>query len=389
MRVVGFEVFVCRSPLRRVMWSLQPSSHGSPRIANFIEAVIVRLSSSNGLVGYGQTVGVRFKGAGILPVGEKCKRLLEDIVRPKILGRKLYGNVALWRELRNVLSGEAYGKHALAGVDIALWDLKGKSLGLPVYDLLGGAYRKTVRLYASKIPGVTDVKNDEEIELFVSRLRLLKEEGYGAFKIGGGLGVDADAYSVELAREILGSECAIMLDAGCAYNRDEAYRLGKRLEDFDVEWFEAPLKPEDIAGYMELTRNLDVKIATDVHSDPKQIIELLRGDGVDVILSDVTSNEGITQVKRISELADLFNVDFSIHAGWHISSIGYAASAHVASSIPNLNFQEGRVQFNDNPLGNPILKRPLKIENGNITVPEGPGLGIEINEEALSRYVVD
>ena len=389
MRIVDFEAFVCRSPLKRVMWSLQPSSCGFPRTADFIEAVIVRLSSSNGLVGYGQTIGVCFKGSRILPVGEKCKRLLEDIVRPKILGMKLYRNVVLWMKLRDILSVEAYGKYALACVDIALWDLKGKSLGLPLYDLLGGAYRKTVRLYASKIPGVTDVENDEEIDLFCRRLRLLKEEGYGAFKIGGGLGVDADAYSVELAREILGSECAIMLDAGCAYDRDDAYRLGKRLEDFDVEWFEAPLKPEDIAGYVELARNLDIKIATDVHSDPRQIIELLREDGIDVILGDVTSDGGITQVKRISEMADLFNVDFSVHTGWHISSIGYAASAHVASSIPNLNFQEGRAQFNDNPLGNPILKRPLKIENGSIIVPEGPGLGIEINEEALNRYVVD
>ena len=343
-----------------------------PSKSNFIEAVIVRLSSSNGLVGYGQTVGVCFKGSRILPIGERCKRLLEDIVQPKILGMKLYGNVVLWRKLRDVLSGEAYGKHALASVDIALWDLKGKSLGLPLYALLGGAYRKAVRLYASKIPSVTDVKNEEETDLLIRRLRLPKEEGYRAFKIGGGLGIDADAYSVELAREILGSECAIMLDAGCAYDRDEAYRLGKRLQDFDVEWFEAPLKPEDIAGYVELARNLDVKIATDVHSDPRQIIELLREDGIDVILGDVTSDEGITQVKRISEIADLFNVDFSVHTGWHISSIGYVASAHVALSIPNLNFQEGRVQFNYNPLGNSILKRLLKIENGSIILPEGP-----------------
>jgi len=389
MRIVGFEAFVCRSPLKKVMWSLQPTSRGLPRTANFIEAVIVRLSSSNGLVGYGQTVGVCFKGSRILPIGEICKRLLEDIVRPKILGMRLYNNVVLWRKLRDALSGEAYGNHALASADIALWDLKGKSLGLPLYDLLGGACRKAVRLYASKIPGVTDVKNEEEIDLLIRRLRLLKGKGYRAFKIGGGIGIDADAYSVELAREILGSECAIMLDAGCAYDRDEAYRLGKRLQDLDVEWFEAPLKPEDIAGYVELTRNLDVKIATDVHSDPWQIIELLRKDGIDVILGDVTSNEGITQVKRISEIADLFNVDFSVHTGWHISSIGYAASAHIASSIPNLNFQEGRVQFDDNPLGNPILKRPLRIENGNIIVPEGPGLGIEINEEALNKYVVN
>jgi len=288
---------------------------------------------------------------------------LEYIVRPKVVGMRLYDNIVLWREIRNALSGEVYGNRALACVDIALWDLKGKSLGLPLYDLLGGAYRKTVRLYASKIPGVTDVKDEKEIDLFTKRLRLFRERGYRAFKIGGGLGIYADAYSVELAREILGPECTIMLDAGCAYDRDEAYRLGKRLQDFDVEWFEAPLKPEDIAGYVELAQNLDVKIATDVHSDHRQIIELLRENGIDVILGDVTSDEGITQVKRMSEIADLFNADFSVHTGWHISSIGYAASAHVASSIPNLNFQEGRVQFDDNPLGNPILKRPHSQDN--------------------------
>ena len=389
MKIVDFETFVCKAPLKRVMWSLQPWSGGLHRTANFIETVIVKLSTSNGLVGYGQTVGVCFKESRILSAGEICKRLLEYIVRPKVVGMRLYDNIVLWREIRNALSGEVYGNRALACVDIALWDLKGKSLGLPLYDLLGGAYRKTVRLYASKIPGVTDVKDEKEIDLFTKRLRLFRERGYRAFKIGGGLGIYADAYSVELAREILGPECTIMLDAGCAYDRDEAYRLGKRLQDFDVEWFEAPLKPEDIAGYVELAQNLDVKIATDVHSDHRQIIELLRENGIDVILGDVTSDEGITQVKRMSEIADLFNADFSVHTGWHISSIGYAASAHVASSIPNLNFQEGRAQFDDNPLGNPILKRPLKIENGNIIVPEGPGLGIEVNEEALKMYVVN
>ena len=386
MKIIKIEAFVCRSQLKRPMWSLQPWRGGLPRIADFIESVIIKVSSSDGLVGYGQTVGVRFQGPKILSIGAECKRLVEKIVSPKIRGENLYENEVIWRKLWKDLKSKTYGRAVLAGVDVALWDLKGKALGLPLYALLGGAYRKTVRLYASKVPGLKNINDEKETSLLVERLRLLMKKGYTAFKLGGGLGVESDIRSVEVARETVGSKCKIMFDAGCVYDLKEAFKLGKHLQDLDVEWFETPLPPNKMEGYAELAHKLDIKIATDAHPDPSQVLSLLTEDGIDVVLSDVTSGGGITVSKRIAAMTELFNVEFSVHAGWHISAIGYAASAHLSASAPNLNFQEGRIHFEDNPLGNSMLKEPLKVENGYLRVPEDAGLGIEIDEEALLRY---
>ena len=386
MKIIKIEAFVCRSQLKRPMWSLQPWRGGLPRIADFIESVIIKVSSSDGLVGYGQTVGVRFQGPKILSIGAECKRLVEKIVSPKIRGENLYENEVIWRKLWKDLKSKTYGRAVLAGVDVALWDLKGKALGLPLYALLGGAYRKTVRLYASKVPGLKNINDEKETSLLVERLRLLMKKGYTAFKLGGGLGVESDIRSVEVARETVGSKCKIMFDAGCVYDLKEAFKLGKHLQDLDVEWFETPLPPNKMEGYAELAHKLDIKIATDAHPDPSQVLSLLTEDGIDVVLSDVTSGGGITVSKRIATMTELFNVEFSVHAGWHISAIGYAASAHLSASAPNLNFQEGRIHFEDNPLGNSMLKEPLKVENGYLRVPEDAGLGIEIDEEALLRY---
>jgi len=386
MKIINIEAFVCRSQLKKPMWSLQPWRGGLPRIADFIESVIIKVSSSDGLFGYGQTVGVRFQGPKILSIGAECKRLVEKIVSPKIRGENLYENEVVWRKLWKDLKGKTYGRAVLAGVDVALWDLKGKALGLPLYALLGGAYRKTVRLYASKVPGLKNINDEKETSLLVERLRLLMKKGYTAFKLGGGLGVESDIRSVEVARETVGSKCKIMFDAGCVYDLKEAFKLGKHLQDLDVEWFETPLPPNKMEGYAELAHKLDIKIATDAHPDPSQVLSLLTEDGIDVVLSDVTSGGGITVSKRIATMTEMFNVEFSVHAGWHISAIGYAASAHLSASAPNLNFQEGRIHFEDNPLGNSMLKEPLKVENGYLRVPEDAGLGIEIDEEALLRY---
>jgi L-alanine-DL-glutamate epimerase-like enolase superfamily enzyme len=369
------------------MWSLQPWHEGRARKADFIEAVIVKVSSSDGVVGYGQSVGVRFQGPRIIPIGAECKRILETVVSPLIMGESYYDNEVLWGRLRLALRDKPHGLRVLSGVDMALWDLKGKALDLPVCHLLGGAYREEIRLYASKVPGVMDADDEGEADTLIGRLRHLKREGYTAFKLGGGLGVEADIQTVKIAQKAVGPHCKIMLDAGCVYSFEEALRLGKALQDLGVEWFETPLPPSDMKGYAELSRRIDVKIATDAHPRLGQVLSLLSQRGVDVVLSDVTSGGGITVSRRIAWLTELFGGEFSTHAGWHISAIGYAASAHLSATVPNLNYQEGRIHFGDNPLGNPILKAPLEIENGFLKVPVGPGLGIEVDEEAISQYV--
>lgn len=386
MRVSEVEAFLCRAVFREPIWSLQPWRDGRYRWADRLEFVLVRVTSSDGLVGYGEARGVRFKGPEIVSVGEECKRLVEKVVAPELVGRDPLDSGVLWGDMRRKVDGEIYGNLALSGVDVALWDLKGKALDVPVYTLLGGKYRSRVRLYASKVPGIIDPKSEDEAETLAKRLNELLKEGYTAFKLGGGLGLEADLRSVEIARETVGEDCKIMLDAGCAYGFEEAVRLGKKLQKFGVEWFEAPLRPSDLDGYVRLASELDLKVATDVHPKPRQVAELLSRGKVDVFLSDVTSSGGITASKMIADLTGLRDVEFSTHAGWHITGVGYAASVHLSAAVPNLNFQEGRIHYDANPFGNAILAKPLRVKDGFLQVPEGAGLGIEVDEKKVLRY---
>jgi len=385
VKIVNVDAIVCRASVEAPLWSLQPYSRGRYRLADHVETTIVKLASNDGLVGYGETPGVSFHGPKIISIGTECKRLIERIVAPKILGKNLLDNSIIWRRIHQALKGEPYGRLTLSGLDIALWDLIGRSLDLPIYRLLGGRYRRKIKLYASKIPGIINLDNDEEAETLAKRLSRTVDEGYSAFKLGGGLGVEADTRSVEIARETVGEKCKIMLDAGCAYNLEDALKLGKRLEDLHVEWFEAPLHPNEMDGYVKLADRLKLKIATDVHPEPNQVIKLLVKGGVGVVLSDITAGGGITISRKIVELTDLFNVEFSTHAGWNITSIGYAGSAQLSAVVPNLNFQEGRIHYSDNPFGDRILMDPIRVTRGFLHVPDGPGLGVKVNEEALCQ----
>ncbi|MDH5687601.1 MAG: mandelate racemase/muconate lactonizing enzyme family protein [Candidatus Bathyarchaeota archaeon] len=388
MKIASVDAIVCRSSVEKPMWSLQPWRGGQYRLADFVECTFVKVASSDGLVGYGQTPGVRFHGPRVTSVGAHCRRLIEQVIAPEIVGEDSLDSSILWRRLHRTLLSETYSRSSLSAVDIALWDLKGKTLGLPIYRLLGGRYRKVIELYASKVPGIMNLDSDKEEEVLVDRLSKLSREGYSAFKLGAGLGLETDTRSVEIARDTVGEKSKIMLDAGCAYDLDKALTLGKRLQDLDVEWFEAPLPPSEIDGYVKLAEGLDVKIATDVHPEPVQVTNLLSMGGVDVVLTDVTTGGGMTASRKIVELTDLYNVECSTHQGWHATAIGYAASAHLSAVAPNLHFQEGRIHYGDNPFGNPILERPLTVERGILRVPEGSGLGVELKEEAIGRYEV-
>lgn len=388
MKIVSVDAIVCRAPVENPMWSLQPWRGGQYRLADFVECTFVKVASSDGLVGYGQTPGVRFRGSRVTSIGAHCKELIEHVMAPEIVGEDPIDNSVLWRRLHRTLRNETYGKSSLSAVDVALWDLKGKTLGLPIYRLLGGRYRKVIELYASKVPGITNLDSDKEEEALADRLSKLSREGYSAFKLGGGLGLETDTRSVEIARDTVGEKSKIMLDAGCAYNLGKALTLGKWLQDLDVEWFEAPLPPSEIDGYVKLAEGLDLKIATDVHPEPIQVTNLLSMGGADVVLTDVTTGGGITASRRIAELTDLYNVECSTHQGWHATAIGYAASAQLSAIAPNFNFQEGRIHYGDNPFGDPILEQPLTVERGVLCVPEGPGLGVELKDEAIAQYEV-
>jgi L-alanine-DL-glutamate epimerase-like enolase superfamily enzyme len=274
--------------------------------------------------------------------------------------------------------------HALSGIDIALWDIKGKAEGKPVHELLGGAKRDRVRAYASMLMPDTPEETAE-------RVARLCDDGFTAVKLGWGpLGRDPKQ-DVALAAAAKGAagDAEILIDAGLGYGRDAATAIGvaRELERLGVFWLEEPFEPDEYEAYAELADAVEVRVAAGEQDTTLWgFRELIERGHVDLVQPDVTRCGGITELLRIAEFAQERGVETVPHA-WK-SGIIKAASLHVNAVLPDALFQEYCVA--DTPINTSLTRQRLPIDaDGNVAVPTGPGLGIELDDEVLARYRVD
>jgi D-galactarolactone cycloisomerase len=343
-----------------------------------VSTVLVRLITDDGLVGHGEAKGV------LVPkvVAEIIEHLLAGVVR----GADPFDVDVLWHRMYSRMRGrghyQGFMQEAIAGVDIALWDLMGKATGRPICALLGGRYRREMRVYASALPGLgTRWTRDDEARLGAAA-RAFAARGFTAMKIGIGYGIDADVRSVEVVREATGPETLILADALGSYDLATAIRLGERLAELRVGWFETPLPPEDLDGYVELGRRLPVPVTNDFVFTSRALQDLLRR-GARIVVQPEVIKVGITECRRIALLADLFDLPYAPHVSIG-SAIQFAATTHLAASCPNFMISE--YWAGENPLGNAILREPLLLRDSHVLVPDGPGLGIELDEPAWGKY---
>jgi L-alanine-DL-glutamate epimerase-like enolase superfamily enzyme len=276
--------------------------------------------------------------------------------------------------------------HALSGIDIALWDIKGKVEGKPVSELIGTPKRDKVRAYASML------MPDEPAEVR-ERVSALREQGFTAVKLGWGpLGADP-AKDVELAAaavEAAGEGGTILIDAGLGYGSDAKTAIGvaEQLQALGtVFWLEEPFEPDEYEAYAELADAVDIRVAAGEQDTTLWgFRELIERGHVDLVQPDVTRCGGITELLRIAEFAHDRGVETVPHA-WK-SGIIKAASLHVNAVLPDALFQEYCVA--DTPINTSLTKERLPIDaNGFVAVPTGPGLGVELDEEVMARYRVD
>jgi D-arabinonate dehydratase/D-galactarolactone cycloisomerase len=346
-----------------------------------IDTVIVRLTTDDGLVGYGEAK------APVAP--QATKQIIDLLLAELVLGADPREPAVLWERMYAGMRvrGHRAGFYleAIAGVDIALWDLSGKAAGRPVYQLLGGCFRNPVRVYASGLPALGQDASEEEFEQLVEDARRIKHAGYTGVKMALGKGIKGDLRSVGAVREALGDDFLIYTDAAGVYDRAQAMQLGSALQELECVWFEMPTAPEDVAGYGELAKALSIPISLDSLMSRYEVAEFIRAGGLDVVLPDVCRAGGITECRRIAELADAFGLAFAPHISIG-SAIHFAASAHLATAMPNTLTSE--YWIGDNPLGNAILKEPLVLADGYLHTPTRPGLGIEIDEEALKIFLL-
>lgn len=341
-----------------------------------IDTVVVKLTTDDGLIGFGEAKA---------PVAPRvAKAIIEELLAPIVVGQDPRDHLLLWERMYAGMRvrGHRAGFYleAISGIDIALWDLTGRASGVSITQLLGGSFRNPVRVYASGIPALPAEAPDSAWDELAAEAHSIRERGFTGLKMALGRGLKGDLRSVRTVREELGDDFLLYVDAAGVYDRAQALRLGRELERLGVAWLEMPTFPEDVEGYVELARALDLPIALDSLTSRFEARELIRLGGIDVVQPDVCRAGGITECRRIAELADNFGLAFAPHVSIG-SAIHFAATAHLASAMPNTLTSE--YWIGDNPVGDRILETPLRLENGYLHTPSGPGLGISVREDLL------
>ncbi|WP_303317286.1 mandelate racemase/muconate lactonizing enzyme family protein [Flavivirga abyssicola] len=341
---------------------------------------IVKVTAEDGTYGWGEGYGP----ASVLEAGIK-------LLEPFVVGENVLENEVVWNTMyRKTLDFARRGilVASMSAIDIAVWDLKGKLLNLPISTLLGGAHRSKVRPYATGLY-FTDHKNptktfEEEAKLYIS-------QGFKAMKMKVGLGIKEDVKNVKLMREIIGPEIQLMVDSNHAYTLREATELARKIEQYDIAWFEEPLSPEFYDQYSELRQKTTIPISGGECEYLRfGFQQLIASKSVDIIQPDICASGGLTEAKRIGALASANGVDLIPHT-WG-TAIGLHVALHFISnieSVPGRMYQPDFLMEYDqteNGLRDKLCFPSIEMKDGMIEVPKRPGLGIDIDEDVLNKY---
>jgi L-alanine-DL-glutamate epimerase-like enolase superfamily enzyme len=352
--------------------------HASPsRFFGRMQTMLVRIETDQGLVGWGE--------AHAVAAPRVHREVIDHLFAPVLIGQNALRIVPLWERMYSTqrtrgFNSAGFFSEAMSAVDIALWDILGKHLNVPVYQLLGGKFRDRVPTYKA-------VRSVEDTKIAIRDGFTAVKTGF--FKGAGSSSIDRIAGMSEAAS----SKGQVFIDALGAFRLHEAIEVGREFDKLgNIGWFEDALLHEDSDKYPLLAEALDTAICVgETYGTRFQFRDLIAKNGADVVNPDIGRAGGLTECKRIADLADVFGVLFSPHV-----SSGFppyvAASLHLAVAVPNAAMLEGgeihAAKTVRESRGNLLLKNPIKFEPGFAYVPEGPGLGIEF-DEALLRNVIE
>jgi L-rhamnonate dehydratase len=350
--------------------------------------VIVKVETDEGIHGWGEACCGSENGEAAYAL----KELIERGIAPKVIGQNPIEFRKVWELLYEATYW--YGRRGLAtfaqsAIDTALVDVAGKALGVKACQLLGGEYKKEIPVYASLLFDMDDP------EATAKKGEKYAKMGYRGTKFGWGMvpskpfGADPrkDEEIIALIRERLGPKTWLMIDVGRYVNWSVPYaiRMGKMVEKYDAFWFEEPLPQDDMDGYSELARAVDVPVAMgEGLYTAYDFNEVIKRRAADVLQPDASKVGGMSEMRRVIELAHLNNIMWVPH-NWS-TAVNTAASLHLAVSSPDGFLCEFKQE--PNPLVSSLVKRGFEVKRGKLLVPEGPGLGIEISEKALGKLRV-
>lgn len=354
-------------------------------------ASLVRISTDEGVEGWGEIAAHGQPSAGSAVIG--------SILKPMLIGKDPLATSALWQEMYELVRVHGlWGMQieAISAVDIALWDIKGKATNLPIYSLLGGPFREKVRAYAT---GLYYSQEGNQVESRVEEARSYIEEGFSAMKMKiGGLSVKEDIANVAAVRDAIGEDTLLMVDANGAYNRHAAKQVGRLLEELGVTWFEEPVPAEDVDGYAALRSALDVAITGGENSATRFAFrDFIARRAVDILQPDLCIAGGLTECRRIADAAGMWGIQCIPHT-WG-TQVAIAASLQFIAALPDLPAGGGpcfplrspMLEFDrtPNPIRDRLVVSPIEHQQGWVSVPDRPGLGIDIDEDALQMFCVN
>jgi L-alanine-DL-glutamate epimerase-like enolase superfamily enzyme len=348
------------------------------------DALIVKVATNAGITGYGEVDShpLAVKGCIEGPFSHTATTGLAQV----LLGEDPFQTEYLWNKMyrANIYSGRrGIAIHAMSGIDLALWDIKGKALGLPVWRLLGGGFTRSLRPYASSLFGATPTETGE-------RARRFAGWGFTAVKFGWDpMGKDAktDVALVREARAGLGPDLDLMIDAGLVYDAKTAIQRARAFEEFNPFWFEEPLMPDDYEGYAKLSSATSLRIAAgEEESERKSFLQLMDVGKIDVVQVDLTRCGGFTEAMKIATLAADRGLPVVNHG--FTTYLNVAAALHFLASVPNtLGLLEFVVE--EETTLRHFISEPICAADGRVAVPDGPGLGLELNQKGIEKFRVN
>lgn len=350
-------------------------------------AVIVELITDDGVTGWGEALC-----HGLQPP-QIAATIVREALKPIVVGQDPFDVDVLWERMYNLT--RPFGQkgavpNAISAVDIAIWDCMGRALGKPVHKLLGGAYRTHVRPYAT---GFYRTRAGHYPDDAVAEAKRHLERGITAMKLKIGFGVEDDIAYVHAVRDAIGPKPRLMVDANHAYNVGSARRLLKALEPADIHWFEEPISPEDIDGYKELKNLTNIHLAAGENEFTKiGFREWVSRRAVDILQPDLCAAGGFTECRKISALAQAWHMPIIPHV-WG-AGIAQAASLQFLATLPPaplaLNPIEPWLEFDqsNHPFRQALIGNAITMVDGTVRIPDGPGLGVEVDRQVLAQYAV-
>lgn len=388
MQITSVETIRFRLPPRRVhRTSFSVAESGDP-IGAYI---LVKLTTDNGLVGWGEApVLIKWGGDHMKYFGESTtttKHIIEDYLTPVLIGAEPLNFGPLLAELDRVVKGYPYAK---AAIDTALYDLVGKHLGVPVYQLLGGAHTEWVPIAHSI--GIMSI--DEAVK----EARRVVDEGVKVVKLKVGIDPDQDVELVRRIRETIGPDIRITVDGNQGYRTSfEAGNTLRHMEEYNVQFAEQPVEGlEEMARVARLT---DIPLMADESAwTPQDIIQIDRMDAARIVSLYTTKAGGMFNAKKVAAVCEATNIICNVNGSLE-SGVGNAANLHLACSTGVVKLESVLPVTTPEGTGkgtivglfylDDLVKEPFEYEDGSLRVPQGPGLGVEVDEVKLEKYAVN